>query len=94
MGDIDFGLTGEPMAIEASSAATTPAEDRYFSLVRKFPLRPIRSGQEHDRAIAVVDSLSDRRRELATEERDYLIVLALLIEQYEDAIYSEPSTEE
>ena len=34
-----------------------PTSHRYFDLVREFPLRPIRSDRELDRAIAVIDRL-------------------------------------
>ncbi len=55
----------------------------YLDLVRELPLRPIRSEAELDRAIAMVDSLSDRAT-LSPDEHDYLLVLAGLIEDYED----------
>ncbi len=57
-------------------------KDRYLELVRRFPLRPIRSDEELDGAVCVVDSLLDRR-DLAPEEKDYLEVLGDLVEQYE-----------
>ena len=38
-------------------------------------------------AIYTLDALDDRRSELQTEERDYFLVLALLLERYEDEIY-------
>jgi len=57
-------------------------EDRYFELVRQFPLRPIRSDAELDEAAGMVDSLL-ARRDLAPEEEDYLDVLGDLIERYE-----------
>jgi len=75
------------MATELHQAETSPAGDLYFELVRAFPLRPIRSAEDHGRAIATIDALSDRRPELRPEERDYLIVLALLIERYEEDFY-------
>ncbi|MGP0069425.1 MAG: helix-turn-helix domain-containing protein [Isosphaeraceae bacterium] len=56
--------------------------DRYFQLVREFPLRPIRSDAELDRAIAVIDSLVDRE-DLDRDESDYLDVLGDLVEKYE-----------
>ena len=56
--------------------------DGYFELVRQFPLRPIRSDEEMDEAVRMVDSLLDRR-DLAPEEEDYLDVLGDLIERYE-----------
>ncbi len=34
--------------------------DRYLGLIQELPLRPIRSEAELDRAIAMLDSLSDR----------------------------------
>jgi HTH-type transcriptional regulator / antitoxin HigA len=57
-------------------------EDRYLELVRRFPLRPLRSDADLDAAIAMVDSLIDRPK-LATPERDYLDVLSDLVEAYE-----------
>ena len=38
------------------------AFDAYLHLVRQFPLRPIRSEKELDRAISMIDSLLDRDR--------------------------------
>jgi hypothetical protein len=86
------------MATELQLPKTSPVGDAYFDLVRAFPLRPLRSAEDHDRAIATIDALSDRRPELRPEEHDYLIVLALLIEHYEEKLYpmapevGEPST--
>ncbi len=57
-------------------------KDHYFEWVFKFPLRPIRSDEELDEAVRMVDSLLDRR-DLAPEEEDYLDVLGDLIERYE-----------
>ncbi len=57
--------------------------DKYLSLVRQFPLRPIRSESELDRAVRVVDSLIDRPA-LSPGEKDYLAVLTDLVEAYED----------
>ena len=56
--------------------------DVYLDLVRQVPLRPIRSEEELDRAIAMVDSLIDRES-LNQDEQDYLDVLGDLVEQYE-----------
>ncbi len=58
------------------------AKDGYFDLVRRFPLRPIRSDDELDEAIEVVDSLLSRGA-LAPEEEDYLEVLSDLVQRYE-----------
>ncbi len=64
-------------------------KDRYFELVRRFPLRPIRSDEELDGAVRMVDSLLDRRN-LAPEEKDYLEVLGDLVEQYESDAHPMP----
>jgi len=61
----------------------------YLSLVRNLPLRPIRAEAELDRAIEMVDALSDRA-ELSEDEQDYLLVLSSLIEKYEDDHYPVP----
>jgi len=58
------------------------SSDRYFELVRQFPLRPIRSDAELDRAIALLDSLVDRE-DLDPDESDYLDVLGDIVEKYE-----------
>jgi hypothetical protein len=80
------------MAIETPLAGTTPAPDAYLDLVMAFPLRPIRSDDDHVRAIAAVESVADRRHQWRPGEEDYFLVLALLIERYEDEIY--PDTPE
>src|SRR3954464_7772153 len=59
-------------------------KDRYLELVTQFPLRPLRSAEELDRAIAVVDELTDRLDDLDAGEQDYLEVLGDLIARYED----------
>lgn len=66
----------------------TVAEDRYLELVRACPLRPIRSEAELDRAIAMVDRLTDRPEgDLSPAEADYLDVLSSLIAAYEQRRY-------
>ena len=61
----------------------------YLDLVRELPLRPLRSEADLDRAIAMIDRLSDRAS-LAPEEDDYLEVLAVLVEAYETEHEPEP----
>jgi HTH-type transcriptional regulator/antitoxin HigA len=58
------------------------ASDAYLELVVRFPLRPLRSDEELEGAVRMVDSLLDRR-DLAPEEEDYLEVLGDLIARYE-----------
>jgi HTH-type transcriptional regulator/antitoxin HigA len=57
-------------------------KDVYLDLIRRYPLRPIRSDRELARAIQMVDSLIDRD-DLDTDEQDYLDVLSDLVERYE-----------
>jgi HTH-type transcriptional regulator/antitoxin HigA len=64
--------------------------DRYLELVQQFPLRPIRSEAELDRAIATIDALLDQDRRNSDEE-DYLDVLSDLVEKYEDEHEPMPS---
>jgi HTH-type transcriptional regulator / antitoxin HigA len=64
--------------------------DRYLELVQRFPLRPIRSEAELDRAIAMIDALLDQDRRNSGEE-DYLDVLSDLVEKYEDEHEPMPS---
>jgi HTH-type transcriptional regulator/antitoxin HigA len=63
--------------------------DKYLGLVRRFPLRPLRSEKDLDRAIKVMDLLIDRPA-LGTEERDYLDVLSDLVGAYEEEHHPMP----
>ena len=83
------------MATETQITGTTPtpSPDTYLDLVRAFPLRPIKSSDDHDRAIATINALADRRAEWVPGEDDYFLVLALLIERYEDEIYGDGTKE-
>jgi HTH-type transcriptional regulator/antitoxin HigA len=63
-----------------ASGETDPA---YLALIRRFPLRPIRTEAELDAASAIVDELTDRDA-LSPTESDYLDVLGDLVEKYED----------
>lgn len=61
----------------------------YLRLVRKFPLIPIRSEAQLDRATKVMHELVDVRlkRERTPEEEAYLSVLCDLIGKYEEKAY-------
>jgi HTH-type transcriptional regulator/antitoxin HigA len=58
----------------ATKAIKARPKNSYLHLIRKFPLRPIRSQLELDEALVVLDSLMDRMP-LQPEELDYLRVL-------------------
>jgi len=58
------------------------AGDPYLDLIRRLPLRPIRSEEDLDRATAMMNGLLDRE-DLDPGEGDYLDVLSDLVEKYE-----------
>jgi HTH-type transcriptional regulator / antitoxin HigA len=55
---------------------------KYLDLIRSFPLRPIRSEAELDRAEAMLHQLLDAPS-LSAPEQDYLEILGNLIHEYE-----------
>jgi HTH-type transcriptional regulator/antitoxin HigA len=61
-------------------------------LIRQFPLRPIDSEAELDRATAVMNALLDRDN-LHSAETDYLEVLSQLVERYEDSHHAISTTD-
>jgi HTH-type transcriptional regulator / antitoxin HigA len=64
------------------NAQDTRERDHYLELVRKFPLRPLRSDEELSLAIKVIDSLIIRG-DLDCGELDYLDILTDIVERYE-----------
>jgi HTH-type transcriptional regulator / antitoxin HigA len=68
----------------------TALSAQYLKLIRRFPLRPIRSDEDLDRATAVSLDLDTRRGGLTTDERDYHDVLVTLIMQYEEEHHAIP----
>jgi HTH-type transcriptional regulator/antitoxin HigA len=68
------------MAVTDASRDAT----RYLALVERFPLRPIASDEQLDRAVAVIDELISRA-DPSPAERDYLDVLSDLVHKYETA---------
>lgn len=70
------------MATKTDPTLTNPVGDLYFELIRRFPLRHIRSDDELREANAMVRTLISRP--LVDGEQDYLDVLCDLVERYED----------
>jgi HTH-type transcriptional regulator / antitoxin HigA len=66
----------------SSRALYGKREDRYLELVRKFPLRPLRTDADLNGAVSIIDSLIDQD-DLSAPEQDYLDVLSDLVEAYE-----------
>ncbi len=58
----------------------------YMELIARFPLRPLRSNRDLERASKIANSLAIRDN-LTQGETDYLDVLTDLIEKYEDIQY-------
>src|SRR5260370_38005796 len=61
------------------------ARDSYFHLVRAFPLRPIRSEEEFEKAMTMLLKLSTATPEAKMDagERDYVEALAMLVQRFE-----------
>ncbi len=56
---------------------------KYFELIKRFPLRPIRSENENELAAQICHELLDKFGSLSALERDYLEILSILVERYE-----------
>lgn len=70
----------------ATTRPTATAADDYLDLVRRFPLRPIRTAAEYDAAADVLDALAVRGEgTLTAGEQDYLDALTAFVEMYDDA---------
>jgi HTH-type transcriptional regulator / antitoxin HigA len=67
-----------------------PLADPYMTLLHEFRLRPIRDEETHRHAVEVLDRLSDRGPGRTPEENQYMVVLGLLVEDYENSIYGHP----
>lgn len=76
--------------IERKAGQPSPPPASYLALIRRFPLHPITSEAEPDRATAVINSLLDRA-DLDRAEEDYLDVLSDLVERYEDRHHAIPT---
>jgi antitoxin component HigA of HigAB toxin-antitoxin module len=80
------------MSIDTEASVGAPT-DAYLDLIRAFSLRIIRTDEEHDRAIEVINRIADRKGRTLPGEHDYFLVLAMLIERYESETYGEPEEE-
>ena len=66
--------------------AGAPPGDDYFALVRRFPLRPIRSREEYDQAAQLLIELRTRenREGLGAGESDYTDMLGRMVREYDE----------
>lgn len=56
---------------------------KYWKLIKRFPLRPIRTRKELDKALEIMSELGMKGTKRTREEDDYLDVLSDLIVRYE-----------
>lgn len=63
-------------------------QDPYLKLLEQFPPRPIRTEEELTKTQSVIDNLIDKAfdKDLTQAEKDYLIVLGVLVSDYEKSI--------
>jgi HTH-type transcriptional regulator/antitoxin HigA len=59
------------------------AADDYLKLVRRFPLRPIRSRAEYEQAAAILIEMAGRAGEFTPGESDYMDVLGRMVREYD-----------
>jgi HTH-type transcriptional regulator / antitoxin HigA len=59
----------------------------YLALMAEFPLRPIRSGSEYDRAVKIVHRLALNEGKLDAGDEAYLEVLEAIVERYDGTHY-------
>ena len=76
--------------LTARTRSVARTSDKYLDLVRKCPLRVIRSEEEYDHAIAILNRLSDRGRRRTPDQTEYVVALALFVEKYEEEHYPIP----
>ena len=62
------------------------ADARFWELLRRFPLLPLRSEAELDAATEVIHELIDQKTRSKAED-DYLDVLTRIVEKYEEVHY-------
>jgi len=73
--------------IGKARASGKGVSDDYVRLIHEFPLKPIRSDADYDRAAAVLDRLVVRDK-LSDGERDYMDALTLFVEDYDNKHYA------
>src|SRR2546423_1608327 len=61
-------------------------KDSYLELIHRFPLRPLRSEKDYDRAGEILQNLFGRH-DLDSGERDYSEAMTVLVEAYDRQHY-------
>jgi|SRR5690349_22055621 len=70
--------------------STLTASSEYIELLKKFPLRVIRTQKENEACTALLYELDNRSRKLTAAEKELAELLTLLIEDFEDRHYQLP----
>lgn len=68
-------------------------DKKYLDLIKRFPLRPLRSDEENEMAGEICDELLDSFDSLSEQEHDYFQVLSKLVEEYESQWQEEKNVE-
>src|SRR6266480_3043018 len=77
--------------MKRNKSAAALADNIYFDLVRRFPLKPLTSESDLKAAAAIINELVDRGVEDLSEGEDaYLDVLSDLVKKYEAAHHPIP----
>lgn len=76
------GTKSRPRVKPPTATGPSPA---YLALVHRFPLRPLRTAADYDKAVSILDALAVRPEgSLDPGEQDYLDTLTLLVQAYDD----------
>lgn len=77
------------MTRTANSKNPIPAGDDYFDLVRRFPLRPIRSRAQYDQAVELLSELLIKSNDpgLSDGENDYTDMLSGMVRAYDEKYF-------
>jgi HTH-type transcriptional regulator/antitoxin HigA len=77
-------VSGTKIRSRAKGVSATGPSAAYLALIRKFPLRPLRSDADYEKAASVLDVLAVRPEgSLEPGEIDYLDTLTLLVQAYD-----------
>jgi HTH-type transcriptional regulator / antitoxin HigA len=79
------------MPIAINRNARRRAADAYMELIRKFPLRKLKNDDEHRQAVEIIEKLMGRA--IDSGACDYLDMLILIVNKYEDEHHTPKGTQ-
>ena len=77
--------------IRLRAPRTARVSSSYLALVMAYPIHPIRSDEDLDEAIRIIDKLLGRKKPLDPQEQDYLDSLSHEVEHYEAEAHPMPA---